>query len=109
MPPALRYFYWILIKQKREKTMNNTVELQQLSLKGVLVEKKLKIPSYQRIYCWKEKTVMKLLEDVHNIKSDYCIGSIILQKKDNETYDIIDGQQRLVTFALLFLQLKQDN
>ena len=100
---------FILTKQKREKIMNNTVELKQLSLKEILVKKKLKIPSYQRIYCWKEKTVIKLLEDVHNIKSDYCIGSIILQKKNNETYDIIDGQQRLVTLSLLFLQLHQDN
>lgn len=91
--------------------MNNTsVELQQLSLREVLVDKKLKIPPYQRIYCWKANTVIKLLEDIQNIdeKTQYCIGSIILQNKGNNNYDIIDGQQRLVTLALLFLQLKMD-
>ena len=38
-----------------------SVELEQLSLKQVLVDKTLKIPAYQRIYCWKEKTVIQLL------------------------------------------------
>lgn len=88
----------------------DSVELKQLTLKEVLVDKKLKIPPYQRIYCWKEKTVSKLLEDIQNIdeKEKYCIGSIILQKKNDENYDIVDGQQRLVTLAMLFLQLKLD-
>ena len=34
-----------------------SVELEQLSLKQVLVDKTL--PAYQRIYCWKEKTVIQ--------------------------------------------------
>lgn len=38
---------------------------------------------------------------------NYCIGSIILQK-NSDTYDIIDGQQRLVTLSLLLLQLGLD-
>ena len=42
-------------------------ELEQLSLKQVLVDKTLKIPAYQRIYCWKEKTVIQLLNDLINI------------------------------------------
>lgn len=90
--------------------MHNSVELQQSSLKEVLVDKRLKIPPYQRIYCWPETTVNRLLNDLINIDSDqqYCIGSIILQYKDNNTYDIIDGQQRLVTIALLLLELGLD-
>ena len=89
----------------------NSVELQQLSLKQVLKNKTLKIPAYQRIYCWREKTVIKLLEDILQISDThyYCIGSIILQKKDRKTYDIIDGQQRLVTLSLLLLELGLDD
>ena len=44
-----------------------SVELEQLSLKQVLVDKTLKIPAYQRIYRWKEKTVIQLLNDLINI------------------------------------------
>lgn len=83
---------------------NNSVALQRLTLRQVLEEMQLKIPQYQRIYCWQEKTVIKLLDDIHRITNEYCIGSIILQNNNN-TYDIIDGQQRLVTLSLLFLEL----
>lgn len=90
--------------------MNKSVELQQSSLREVLVAKRLKIPPYQRIYCWPETTVNRLLNDLLYIDSnqEYCIGSIILQYKGNNTYDIIDGQQRLVTIALLLLKLGID-
>lgn len=84
------------------------VKLEQLSLKEVLIEKKIKIPPYQRIYCWKEKTVKKLLKDLWDFDfsndKKFCIGSIIIQNKDKDEYDVIDGQQRLVTLSLLLLQ-----
>ena len=88
---------------------NESVELKQLSLRQVLVEKQLKIPAYQRIYCWQEKTVNQLLNDLVNITDKYCIGSIIIQNKGNNIYDIIDGQQRLVTLSLLMLELDLEN
>lgn len=84
---------------------NDSVVLEQLSLRQVLIEKVLKIPQYQRIYCWGEKNVIRLLDDLFNIDKPYCIGSIILQLKGSNVYDIIDGQQRLVTLSLLLLQL----
>ena len=86
-----------------------SVELEQLSLKQVLVDKTLKIPAYQRIYCWKEKTVIQLLNDLININDNYCIGSIIIQNKGDNVYDIIDGQQRLVTLSLLLNELGLGN
>tara|TARA_R110002020_G_scaffold404266_2_gene614335 strand:- start:5455 stop:6786 length:1332 start_codon:yes stop_codon:yes gene_type:complete len=74
----------------------------------------LSIPDYQRIYCWEEKNVYRLLEDIEKYvdKKTYHLGSIILHKtsntENNIVYDIVDGQQRLVTLSLLLLQLKQD-
>lgn len=69
----------------------------------------LAIPDYQRIYCWEEKNVIKLLEDIVQFtNSEYHLGSIILHKinTSNSThYDIVDGQQRLVTLSLLLSQL----
>lgn len=65
----------------------------------------LYIPDYQRIYCWRKKNVQRLLFDVFEAKAEYKLGCIILQRtniSNIEKYDIIDGQQRLVTLAMLF-------
>lgn len=64
----------------------------------------LNIPEYQRIYCWHEENVIQLLKDCRNLESEYRLGSIILQKQGNK-YDIIDGQQRLVTLTLILQTL----
>ncbi|WQU13068.1 DUF262 domain-containing protein [Helicobacter pylori] len=68
------------------------------------------IPDYQRPYQWTEKNCEKLLDDLFfnyedDRESDYFCGSLVLAKSDpnskTETYDIVDGQQRLSTFILL--------
>ena len=81
------------------------VELYTLTLLQLL-NLKLRIPDYQRIYCWDEKTIRVLWDDVRGLNGEerYRLGTIILQKKDGY-YDIIDGQQRLVTLSLMLLAL----
>ncbi|WP_187916719.1 DUF262 domain-containing protein [Helicobacter pylori] len=68
------------------------------------------IPDYQRPYQWTEKNCEKLLDDLFfnyedDRESDYFCGSLVLVESDpnskTETYDIVDGQQRLSTFILL--------
>lgn len=72
-------------------------------------EYNLFIPDYQRIYCWEEKNVLKLLDDIKDFsKKKYHLGSVILHKKEHNKYDIVDGQQRLVTLSLLLLHIKKD-
>ncbi len=73
------------------------------------LELPLAIPDYQRIYCWSEKNVHRLLDDIINNKDKpYHLGSIILHKSKNHeqnyVYNIVDGQQRMVTLALLLLE-----
>lgn len=68
----------------------------------------LNIPEYQRIYCWDEERVITLLDDILNIKtSNYYLGNIILHT-NNGKLDIVDGQQRLVTLAILAYKLKHE-
>ncbi len=69
----------------------------------------LRIPDYQRIYCWEEQNVIRLFEDVINFINGntgkkYRLGTVILHYHD-EKYDIIDGQQRLITLALWLHEL----
>ncbi|WP_181227436.1 DUF262 domain-containing protein [Helicobacter pylori] len=68
------------------------------------------IPIYQRPYQWTEENCEKLLDDLFFSyecykDSDYFCGSLVLVKSDpnskTETYDVVDGQQRLSTFILL--------
>lgn len=81
---------------------------------GILCISKLKfskfrIPDYQRPYVWSVKETRQLWDDImasmNAGKKDYRIGTIILHNnKFNETFDIVDGQQRLTTLTI-FLHL----
>jgi len=89
---------------------SETVALYSLTLKNVL-QLPLSIPNYQRIYCWEEQHVKCLLDDVFNHletykkqEVPYRLGTIILHNHDGK-YDIIDGQQRLITLSLLLLEM----
>lgn len=66
---------------------------------------KLSIPIYQRPYKWSANSASLLFNDIYNSykdkKDEYRIGSIILHKNKNDEYDIVDGQQRLTTLAIL--------
>lgn len=78
------------------------------SLKGF----KLHIPDYQRPYAWKENQVEILLNDLKDViesgKKSYLLGSLIFHKNTQDSkLDIVDGQQRLVTLALICAELEQ--
>ncbi len=78
----------------------NNVILETMLLQDVF-SLKLRIPNYQRIYCWPQKNVELLLDDIFSLRGHrYHLGTLILQKKGDD-YDIIDGQQRTVTLALI--------
>lgn len=66
----------------------------------------LQVPLFQRRYVWeKEQEVLRLIEDVfENLGNLYFMGPIILclPKDSREAIEIVDGQQRLITFALFF-------
>lgn len=70
------------------------------------------VPSYQRHYVWTEDNVNALLDDVKDNymehgDDEYFLGSYIIQKrKDRDTNDLLDGQQRITTLFLLFAFLR---
>ena len=68
-----------------------------------LLDTKLNIPPYQRPYKWTEKHVTQLIDDIcrHKYKSAYRIGTVVLHKNEGDKYDIVDGQQRFITFLLI--------
>lgn len=65
------------------------------------------IPAYQRPYAWEEKQWQDLWEDLKNAQksSEYLLGTVYLEKKDDNSFNILDGQQRFVTMYLLMKSL----
>lgn len=80
-----------------------------------LLNYNLIIPNYQRPYKWSEKNIITLLEDINEtiIKSEeikdfkYRIGTIILYKNEHNQYEIVDGQQRILSLILIRLSLQK--
>ncbi|MDC0611361.1 DUF262 domain-containing protein [Vibrio sp.] len=74
-----------------------------------LLGRKLKIPTYQRPYKWLPKHVNQLIDDIlnHRTKSCYRLGTVVLhqEKDDSSHFDIVDGQQRLLTLTLIYAVL----
>lgn len=69
------------------------------------------IPLYQRKYSWSEKQWEEFFSDLFHsfakadMNTDYW-GNIIVYKKDSENdYELVDGQQRIITLLLLIASL----
>ena len=61
------------------------------------------IPLYQRAYAWEDEEIVQLIDDINDSTGDYYIGSLVVAKLKSkvETYEVVDGQQRLTTLYLL--------
>ncbi|KGQ44501.1 hypothetical protein JP28_04085 [Gallibacterium anatis] len=69
------------------------------------------IPIYQRNYAWGRDEIELLIEDileaqVKNKGNNYYIGSLVVAKR-KDSYEVIDGQQRLTTLKLLLSYFNQ--
>lgn len=71
------------------------------------------IPDYQRPYKWTDKNITELILDIQKSIEEsrkyanfkYRIGTVILHINKNNEYEIVDGQQRILSFILLKLYL----
>lgn len=74
----------------------------------------LVIPDYQRAYRWTANNISDLILDTKKSIEEsrkfedfkYRIGTIILYKNEKEQYEIVDGQQRLLSLLLIKLYLE---
>ena len=65
------------------------------------------VPAYQRGYRWTEHEVGQLLEDI--LDSDgatYYLQPVVVKARDDGSWELVDGQQRLTTLYLIFHYLK---
>ena len=67
------------------------------------------VPLYQRGFTWKDTEIEQLLQDVYesyeenksNPAGKYFIGSLVVLKRHNGMYEVVDGQQRLTVLSLI--------
>lgn len=66
---------------------------------------KYKVPRFQRDYSWEQAHLEDLWNDILSLKEEgsHYMGYIVLQQQGSHEYDVIDGQQRMVTLSLWVL------
>ncbi len=91
------------------------IESGKILVKKIFSELWFRIPEYQRPYVWGNDEVNNLLDDISYAMqgasdSEYFLGSFVYQTKPPnpaanipfQEYDLLDGQQRMITLLLLF-------
>ncbi|QXC09831.1 DUF262 domain-containing protein [Aeromonas sp. FDAARGOS 1408] len=63
------------------------------------------VPRFQRDYAWDSEQWEDLWNDINSLNSEsfHYMGYIVLQQKEQYQYEVIDGQQRLVTLSIIVL------
>lgn len=82
-----------------------------LGLGSVLKLHRLGVPLYQREYSWPEEVVDQLLMDLAKARDDgqgYFLGTVVTIPSANnaDKLDVVDGQQRLTTTAILLAAIR---
>lgn len=66
-----------------------------------------RVPRFQRDYSWTQDEWDDLWQDIqgtlHGGEPAHYMGYLVLQTRDNKSFDVIDGQQRMTTLSLLVL------
>lgn len=75
-----------------------------------LLKMEIDIPDYQRPYKWTIQNIEELLGDIstaineaelHRIPFKYRVGTIILHENEHGIFDVVDGQQRIISLLLI--------
>jgi hypothetical protein len=89
----------------------NEIKAEEIQVKDLFGEKFFfSIPIYQRPFSWTIENFDLLFDDIagafDNQQDEYFLGSILLQETEKNIYDIVDGQQRLTSLALLLAVIR---
>ena len=86
--------------------------IQTLAIATLLQNDQYTIPIYQRNYAWGHDEIEALINDISNAmerdaENPYYLGSLVVFKRDDGQFEVIDGQQRLTTLGILSAYLQQ--
>lgn len=86
------------------------IGFEQPGMAAVLRSNWLAVPLNQREYSWTEREVKALFQDINKAISDespdYFLGSVVTIPRANDVLEVVDGQQRLATTAILLVAIR---
>ena len=70
------------------------------------------VPKYQRGYRWTDSQVKTLMSDLwencnQETKKEYCLQPVVVRKRSEDDYELIDGQQRFTTTLILLSYIRR--
>lgn len=62
-----------------------------------------RVPEYQRPFSWEDDNFDDLINDLLSADKtqEYFLGTLVLQRKEGNNHDVVDGQQRLTSLNIL--------
>lgn len=67
------------------------------------------IPIYQRAFTWGSEEIEQLIDDIADFEGEnYYLGSLIVSKREDGKFEVVDGQQRLTALYILLSLLGQE-
>ncbi len=89
---------------------NATFGFSQLGLASILGQNKLTVPPNQRDYSWTVREVKTLFQDfarsIADDDSSYFLGTIVTIPRGDGWLEVVDGQQRLATTAIMLAEIR---
>jgi hypothetical protein len=92
-------------------TTDSKVGYDYLPIGKVLANSRLFVQPHQREYAWTTDEVTELFRDfadaIRTGKDTYFLGTLVLTRgEERDTFDVIDGQQRLATATILLAAIR---
>lgn len=77
----------------------------------ILADRLLQVPSFQRAFSWTPENVQEYLDDLSKARdkdTDYFVGTTVFASggTSNDRLQVVDGQQRLATTAILLIAIR---
>ncbi|MFQ6835526.1 MAG: DUF262 domain-containing protein [Enterococcus faecalis] len=98
---------------------DNIIDAKQIKISDLFNNKFYNVSDFQRPYAWEKEQQDELVKDlVDNLSvnkegkqytyqfQEYFLGNIILKRNQDNDFDIVDGQQRLITLVLLLVIIR---
>jgi len=86
------------------------IAFQQIGIGSILKQFRLVVPANQREYSWTEREVTTLFQDfakaISNEASEYFLGTVVTIPRSEDLLEVVDGQQRLATVAILLSEIR---
>jgi len=77
-----------------------------MNISSIFTADKYIIPLYQRAFAWEFTEIELMINDIDKFEiAKYYLGTLIVEKREDGKFEVIDGQQRLTVLYLMLMVL----